>query len=125
MYSPCEPVLHPVAIADRHPMQITVGLRDVDAKRKEWRAKADQEGDKYLSKHTIRLSWALEADATSSTIIISPERCTRRASRAYSSLSSLTRNDLIWIHSGSYSITGVGCIPTCSDAQSRPVSGAR
>jgi len=36
-------------------MQITVGLRDVDAKRKERRAKADQEGDKYLSKHTIRV----------------------------------------------------------------------
>ena len=55
MYSPRETVLHPVAIADRHPMQITVGLRDVDAKRKERRAKADQEGDKYLSKHTIRV----------------------------------------------------------------------
>lgn len=53
MHSPREPVLHPVAIADLHPTQITVGLREVDAKRKQWRAKVDQEGDKYLGKHTI------------------------------------------------------------------------
>lgn len=53
MHSPREPVLHPVAIADLHPTQITVGLREVDAKRKQWRAKADQEGGEYLGKHTI------------------------------------------------------------------------
>lgn len=53
MHSPREPILHPVAIADLHPTQITVGLREVDAKRKEWRAKADQESGEYLGKHTI------------------------------------------------------------------------
>jgi len=42
-----------VAIADLHPTQITVGLREVDAKRKQWRAMADQEGGEYLGKHTI------------------------------------------------------------------------
>ena len=53
MHSPREPVLHPVAIADLHPTQITVGLREVDAKRKEWRAKADKEGGEFLGKHMI------------------------------------------------------------------------
>jgi hypothetical protein len=34
-----EPILHPVAIRDLHPTQITVGLREVAAKRQEWRAR--------------------------------------------------------------------------------------
>jgi hypothetical protein len=34
-----EPILHPVAILDLHPTQITVGLREVAAKRKAWRSR--------------------------------------------------------------------------------------
>ena len=32
-----EPLLTPVAIADLRPTQITVGMREVKAKRKRWR----------------------------------------------------------------------------------------
>jgi len=39
-----EPILHPVAILDLHPTQITVGLREVAAKRKEWRGRVDGSG---------------------------------------------------------------------------------
>ncbi len=45
-----EPVLHPVPIATLRPTQITVGLREVQAKRHAWRAKADKPGDKGTDK---------------------------------------------------------------------------
>ena len=41
-----EPLLEPVAILDLRPTQITVGMREVEAKRKEWRA--TKKGEKFL-----------------------------------------------------------------------------
>ena len=37
-----EPILHPVPIAELRPTQITVGMREVRAKRHAWRAKLDK-----------------------------------------------------------------------------------
>ena len=48
-----EPILVPVAIADLRPTQITVGMREVNAKRKAWRATAAKKGEKFLGKHMI------------------------------------------------------------------------
>jgi hypothetical protein len=48
-----EPILTPMSITDLRPTQITVGMREVKAKRKRWR---EQEGDKageFLGKHMI------------------------------------------------------------------------
>ena len=46
-----EPLLELVPILDLRPTQITVGMREVEAKRKEWRA--TKEGEKFLGKHMI------------------------------------------------------------------------
>jgi hypothetical protein len=48
-----EPILTPVAIDDLRPTQITVGMREVKAKRKRWRAIARNKGGEYLGKHMI------------------------------------------------------------------------
>lgn len=48
-----EPLLHPRAIADLRPTQITVGLREVERKRQEWRQRADREGPDYLGRHML------------------------------------------------------------------------
>ena len=48
-----EPILVTVAIADLRPTQITVGMREVLAKRKHWRDMADKKGGKFLGKHMI------------------------------------------------------------------------
>jgi hypothetical protein len=48
-----EPVLHPVAIDELRPTQITVGMREVAAKRKEWRAMAGDNGAEFLGRHMI------------------------------------------------------------------------
>jgi hypothetical protein len=48
-----EPLLHPVAIADLRPTQITVGMREVKAKRQRWREKTDKKGAKFLGEHMI------------------------------------------------------------------------
>ena len=48
-----EPILHPVAIDDLHPTQITVGMREVAAKRKEWRTKKGEKGADFLGRHMI------------------------------------------------------------------------
>jgi hypothetical protein len=48
-----EPRITPVAVADLRPTQMTVGLREVDEKRKLWREKADEGGSAYLGKHLI------------------------------------------------------------------------
>jgi len=50
-----EPILHPTPIRDLRPTQITVGLREVDAKRAAWRKK-DKDGEKggtFLGQHMI------------------------------------------------------------------------
>jgi hypothetical protein len=48
-----EPILHPVAIDDLHPTQITVGMREVEAKRREWRTKQGDKGAEFLGRHMI------------------------------------------------------------------------
>jgi hypothetical protein len=48
-----EPMLVPVAIAQLRPTQITVGMREVQAKRKAWRESGSKKGGKYLGKHMI------------------------------------------------------------------------
>jgi hypothetical protein len=51
-----EPRLTPVAITDLRPTQITVGMREVKAKRKHWRETAEKKKDKdteFLGKHMI------------------------------------------------------------------------
>jgi hypothetical protein len=48
-----EPVLKPVPISELHPTQITVGMREVKAKRKHWRRQRDKKGAEFLGKHMI------------------------------------------------------------------------
>src|SRR5215475_4921746 len=48
-----EPRLHPVSILDLRPTQITVGMREVKAKRKHWRELAKKKGGDFLGKHMI------------------------------------------------------------------------
>jgi hypothetical protein len=48
-----EPVLIPVAIMELRPTQITVGMREVKAKRKAWREASEKKGGKFLGKHMI------------------------------------------------------------------------
>jgi hypothetical protein len=48
-----EPMLNPVVIKDLRPTQITVGMREVNAKRRRWRDIAPQRGGEYLGKHMI------------------------------------------------------------------------
>ena len=48
-----EPILHPVAIADLRPTQITVGMREVAAKRRAWRERHDKDGGDFLGRHMI------------------------------------------------------------------------
>lgn len=48
-----DPILKPVDIADLRPTQITVGMREVDAKRKGWRENKGKKGAEFLGKHMI------------------------------------------------------------------------
>ena len=48
-----EPRLEPVAILDLRPTQITVGMREVKAKRKHWRDESKKKGEEFLGKHMI------------------------------------------------------------------------
>ena len=48
-----EPILKPVAIAELRPTQMTVGMREVKAKRERWRAERAKKGDEFLGKHMI------------------------------------------------------------------------
>ena len=48
-----EPILTTVAIADLRPTQITVGMREVMAKRKRWRETGERKSGKFLGKHMI------------------------------------------------------------------------
>lgn len=55
MANPREPVLHPVPILSLRPTQMTVGLREVEEKRRRWRAhtsKKKKEGER-LAEHMI------------------------------------------------------------------------
>jgi hypothetical protein len=46
-------LLHPVAIDDLHPTQMTIGYREVERKRHEWRERAGKSGPDYLGQHMI------------------------------------------------------------------------
>ncbi len=48
-----EPILHPVAIDDLRPTQITVGMREVAEKRKAWRTKDGDKEAEFLGRHMI------------------------------------------------------------------------
>src|ERR1043166_5772846 len=48
-----EPSLNPVKIADLHPTQVTVGMREVKAKRKRWREEGTKKGAEFLGRHMI------------------------------------------------------------------------
>lgn len=49
-----DPLLHPVAIADLRPTQITVGYREVARKRRDWQALTRKKrGSDYLGRHMI------------------------------------------------------------------------
>ena len=48
-----EPVLIPVPVAELRPTQMTVGMREVEAKRRAWRERADKDGPEFLGRHMI------------------------------------------------------------------------
>ncbi len=48
-----EPRVTPVPIKDLYPTQITVGMREVKAKRKHWREQAGAKGADFLGRHMI------------------------------------------------------------------------
>ncbi len=51
--SSSEPLVDPVKLADLRPTQITVGLREVQEKRRQWRQLAEREGPAFLGRHMI------------------------------------------------------------------------
>lgn len=53
MVSVREPILHRVAIEELRPTQITVGMREVEAKRRAWRKKKDRKAREFLGEHMI------------------------------------------------------------------------
>jgi hypothetical protein len=48
-----EPILVPVAIAELRPTQITVGMREVQIKRKSWKSRSARKGGEFLGRHMI------------------------------------------------------------------------
>jgi hypothetical protein len=48
-----EPLLHPVAISDLRPTQITLGYREVERKRHDWTVRAERDKPDYLGRHMI------------------------------------------------------------------------
>ena len=48
-----EPILHPVPILSLRPTQITVGMREVEAKRRHWRAERGEKAREFLGQHMI------------------------------------------------------------------------
>ena len=48
-----EPVVHPIAIADLRPTQITVGMREVQAKRRRWREQGKKKAGEFLGQHMV------------------------------------------------------------------------
>ena len=57
MTLPREPRIHPVAITALRPTQITVGMREVKAKRKTWRDHPERKRPDFLGKHLIPVIW--------------------------------------------------------------------
>ena len=52
-----EPRLHPVAISALRPTQITVGMREVEAKRTHWRSHPERKKADFLGRHLIPVVW--------------------------------------------------------------------
>ena len=52
-----EPRIHPVSIGKLRPTQITVGMREVKAKRKSWRDHPESKKPDFLGKHVIPVIW--------------------------------------------------------------------
>lgn len=48
-----EPQLHPVAIVDLRPTQITIGMREVEMKRIHWRMQREEKGADFLGRHAV------------------------------------------------------------------------
>jgi hypothetical protein len=48
-----EPRVTPVPISDLRPTQITVGMREVEAKRKRWREQQSKKAEEFLGRHMI------------------------------------------------------------------------
>lgn len=48
-----EPVLHSTKISELHPTQITVGMREVKAKRHAWRERKPNEFERFLAAHMV------------------------------------------------------------------------
>lgn len=48
-----EPVLLPVPLAELRPTQVTVGMREVEIKRKSWRERSKKRGETFLGQHMI------------------------------------------------------------------------
>jgi hypothetical protein len=53
MISVREPILHTVPIADLRPTQITVGMREVEAKQKSWQQQEEDKKAEFLGRHMI------------------------------------------------------------------------
>ena len=82
-----EPTLKPVNIEDLRPTQITVGMREVEAKRKRWREKGSKKELKFLEDHMIPVILGPRDVTTLSIIITSPVRSMKRGGRMCLSLS--------------------------------------
>ena len=52
-----EPIVHPIAIVTLRPTQMTVGMREVKAKRRELRAREDKKAAEFLGRHMIPVIW--------------------------------------------------------------------
>ena len=48
-----DPILLPVPIAELRPTQITVGMREVEEKRRHWRERVGRDGGKFLGQQMI------------------------------------------------------------------------
>jgi hypothetical protein len=76
-----EPRLEPVAILDLRPTQMTVGMREVKAKREHWRAERAKKGGKFLGKHMIPVILGPRTGITSLITIILRVHYMTRVSR--------------------------------------------
>jgi hypothetical protein len=56
-----EPVLNPIPLMTLRPTQITVGLREVDERRRQWRDQAGDKGSEFLGRHMVPVAWGPKA----------------------------------------------------------------
>ena len=73
-----EPILHPVPIKALHPTQMTVGLREVAAKRKQWLEHGKDARAEFLGRHMIPAVMGPKTAITRSITTISSARSTTR-----------------------------------------------